>query len=160
MKMTHNILTKTLFACSLAACVQLAFCQFPQTVNSRRAGRGILHAYGRNFHPNEVTVNLAGGGRATISTNRTTFFGSWRPNGNQAELTIDGIHGTSDETDRATGGGHVTLDRDGDWTHVLISAQNLSDHTHVSLDFTPSSDRRPARRNTRRTWTDRVTGRG
>ena len=127
---------------ALLATLQFGVCQ--SGMHLRRSGQGILYAYGRDFHPNEVSVDLGAGGHFTISTNRTTFLGNWSGGGSRVDLEVTGIHGMHDETDRAQGTGHITFDRDGDWTHVLISGRNLTDRSKVTLDFTPYSDRRLA----------------
>ena len=135
-------LTKTALVCAFAIGAQSAFCQSYGAVSSRKDGTGTFYSYGNSFRADFLTVDLSPGGRATIKTWHSTIYGHWRNAGNRDELTIDGIRGGSDERDRASGNGYVTLGRGGDWTRVYINAWNQTDHSKIALDFSAYQNRR------------------
>lgn len=127
----------------LAACAvsQSASAQQFGAIHSRKDGHGVFDSYHHHFQANFLTVNLSSGGNMTINTWHSTIRGTWRNDGDRDELNIDSIKGQGDETDRASGNGYISLDRNGDWTHVVLNGRNDSDRSPIALDFTPFGHR-------------------
>ncbi len=139
--MKHRVLIglAALFVLGMAS--QPAAAQRFGSIHSRKDGSGVFDSYHHRFHADFLTLNLSSDGRMTINTWHSTIRGTWQNNGERDELNIDSIKSQGDEFDRASGSGYVSLDRNGDWHHVVLNGRNESDHSVIALDCVPYGHR-------------------